>query len=80
MSQKWLKTIRVVVMIIFRFIKLFIKLIVCLIALPFLLIYICLKYALVKYNFSKEVQKYGMNKKDAKLIISGISPFGIFKN
>lgn len=66
-------------MIVLRWIKLFIKAILMLLILPFLLIYIASKYACFKYNFCKEVKAYGVSKKNANLLISEMSPFAICK-
>lgn len=63
----------------FIYIKLVVKLLLFLLALPFAGIYLLVKYSIFKFKFHREVRKYGLDKDLANTLIAGLSPFNIFK-
>ena len=53
---------------IFLYIKLFFKLIIALLLLPFIIVYTLIKYKIFKFIFNRELRAYGINKNTAKTL------------
>ena len=58
---------------IFSWIKLIIKLLLYLIILPFWLIYILARYWIFKYNFKKQLQLTGLDREERKYLAKELS-------
>lgn len=64
---------------IYTYVKLILKFLFFVLSLPFVVVYIVIRYTLFKLNFNKEAKKHGLDKKATKKLTEGLSPFNVFK-
>ena len=64
---------------IYTYIKVILKFLFFVLSLPFVVVYIAIRYTLFKLNFTKEAKKNGLDKKTANKLTEDLSPFNSFK-
>ena len=64
---------------IYTYVKVILKFLFFVLSLPFVVVYIAIRYTLFKLNFNKEAKKHGLDKDAAKNLTEALSPFNALK-